>query len=63
MFCFHTSGCLEQKHPGVTAPYTRMLKVQDGGVCDHFCLFSVLFLLVLKKKHHKGAKTLRCGCI
>ena len=24
---------------------------------------SVLFLLVLKKKHHKGAKTLRCGCI
>ena len=31
MFCFHTSGCPEQKHPGVTAPYTRMLKGARWG--------------------------------
>lgn len=63
MFCFRTPGCPEQKHPGVASPYTRMLKVQDGDVCEHFRLFSVLFLLVLKKKHLKGIKVLRCRCM
>lgn len=50
MFCFHTSGCLEQKHPGVTAPYTRMLKGARWGCLWSFLLVFGTFLACFEEK-------------
>ena len=50
MFCFHTSGCLEQKHPGVAAPYTRMLKGARWGCLRAFPLVFRTFLACFKEK-------------
>ena len=50
MFCFHTFGCLEQKHPGVTAPYTRMLKGARWGCLCSFLLVFGTFLACFEEK-------------
>ena len=50
MIWLRTPGCTLFGHPGVEGVTSGCRKPEDGGVSEHFCLLSALFLLVFCKK-------------